>query len=105
MSREQREERKRETKEAKQEQRTDQLISFNTPKFVPIHAAKQTGSCRCQVLRSASLWSIGLSEDVVESSIHTAYIHLIEESQHCIYIENQFFISNYQRHECPVKNR
>ncbi|KAJ8396444.1 hypothetical protein AAFF_G00017500 [Aldrovandia affinis] len=42
-----------------------------------------------QVLRSVDRWSAG----TCESSIHNAYIHTIENSQHYIYIENQFFIS------------
>ncbi|XP_061090562.1 phospholipase D2-like isoform X1 [Conger conger] len=42
-----------------------------------------------QVLRSADRWSTG----TCESSIHNAYIHTIENSEHYIYIENQFFIS------------
>ncbi|KAJ8254753.1 hypothetical protein GJAV_G00196990 [Gymnothorax javanicus] len=42
-----------------------------------------------QVLRSADRWSTG----TCESSIHKAYIHVIENSEHYIYIENQFFIS------------
>uniref|UniRef100_A0A665WFL3 Phospholipase n=1 Tax=Echeneis naucrates TaxID=173247 RepID=A0A665WFL3_ECHNA len=43
----------------------------------------------CQVLRSADRWSTG----TCESSILNAYIHTIENSEHYIYIENQFFIS------------
>ncbi|XP_062844293.1 phospholipase D1 isoform X2 [Trichomycterus rosablanca] len=42
-----------------------------------------------QVLRSVDRWSAGTTE----SSIHKAYVHTIETSQHYIYIENQFFIS------------
>uniref|UniRef100_A0A668A4Q8 Phospholipase n=1 Tax=Myripristis murdjan TaxID=586833 RepID=A0A668A4Q8_9TELE len=43
----------------------------------------------CQVLRSADRWSTG----TCENSILNAYIHTIENSEHYIYIENQFFIS------------
>ncbi|KPP64627.1 phospholipase D2-like [Scleropages formosus] len=42
-----------------------------------------------KVLRSVDRWSTG----TCESSIHKAYVHIIENSQHYIYIENQFFIS------------
>ncbi|XP_029437631.1 phospholipase D2 isoform X2 [Rhinatrema bivittatum] len=42
-----------------------------------------------QVLRSVDRWSAGSCE----CSIYNAYIHCIAESQHYIYIENQFFIS------------
>uniref|UniRef100_A0A674AVF3 Phospholipase n=1 Tax=Salmo trutta TaxID=8032 RepID=A0A674AVF3_SALTR len=41
------------------------------------------------VLRSVDRWSAG----TCESSILNAYIHTIENSEHYIYIENQFFIS------------
>ena len=44
-----------------------------------------------QVLRSAGKWSLEL--DPPENSILQAYYHLIENSKHYIYIENQFFIS------------
>ncbi|XP_077448722.1 phospholipase D2 isoform X2 [Stigmatopora argus] len=44
---------------------------------------------KVQVLRSADRWSGG----TCENSILNAYIHTIENSQHYIYIENQFFIS------------
>ncbi|RXN17116.1 phospholipase D1-like isoform X1 [Labeo rohita] len=44
-----------------------------------------------QVLRSASDWSAGIKYH--EESIHAAYVNAIENSEHYIYIENQFFIS------------
>ncbi|GCB78278.1 hypothetical protein scyTo_0018583, partial [Scyliorhinus torazame] len=46
---------------------------------------------RVQVLRSAADWSCGIKYH--EESIHNAYIHVIENSKHYVYIENQFFIS------------
>ncbi|XP_054481534.1 phospholipase D1 [Anoplopoma fimbria] len=48
-----------------------------------------SSKAKVQVLRSADRWSTGISE----SSILNAYIHTIENSEHYIYIENQFFIS------------
>lgn len=48
---------------------------------------------RVQGLRSGSAWSIGLPPDTIESSIHNAYIDIIKNAKHYIYIENQFFIS------------
>eukprot|EP00835_Amoeboradix_gromovi_P001597 NODE_76_length_23341_cov_0.477498.p4 type:complete len:861 gc:universal NODE_76_length_23341_cov_0.477498:16030-13448(-) len=53
-----------------------------------------------QVLRSASPWSIG---QPTEKSILAAYVALIRESQHFIYMENQFFVSNTSSSEY-VKN-
>ncbi|XP_007517979.1 phospholipase D1 isoform X2 [Erinaceus europaeus] len=44
-----------------------------------------------QLLRSATDWSAGIKYH--EESIHTAYVSVIENSKHYIYIENQFFIS------------
>ncbi|CAF3358169.1 unnamed protein product, partial [Rotaria sp. Silwood2] len=44
-----------------------------------------------QCVRSASFWSCGIS--TVEQSIENAYIHMIENAQHFIYIENQFFVT------------
>ncbi|KDR66935.1 hypothetical protein GALMADRAFT_258822 [Galerina marginata CBS 339.88] len=52
--------------------------------------SQQQGSTRIQVVRSVSDWSHGV---LTEHSIQDAYIQLIRESKHYIYIENQFFIS------------
>ena len=48
------------------------------------------GDFVCQGLRSGSLWSIGLASEEPEHSIQNAYIELIKNSEHFIYIENQF---------------
>jgi len=58
------------------------------------------GTCRVQVVRSVSDWSHGV---LTEHSIQNAYIQMIRDARHFIYIENQFFISNTQR-SGPVKN-
>ncbi len=52
-----------------------------------------------QILRSVGEWSAGQPR---EDSIHKAYIEAIKESEHFIYIENQFFISS-QPHGKPRK--
>ncbi|ORX37927.1 hypothetical protein BD324DRAFT_623854 [Kockovaella imperatae] len=59
------------------------------------------GHCRVQVLRSAADWSHGT---LLEDSIQQAYIGLIREANHCIYIENQFCISATHTGD-PVKNQ
>ncbi|XP_023593697.1 phospholipase D1 isoform X3 [Trichechus manatus latirostris] len=46
---------------------------------------------KVQLLRSSADWSAGIKYH--EESIHTAYVNVIENSKHYIYIENQFFIS------------
>ncbi|KAF4073289.1 hypothetical protein AMELA_G00257260 [Ameiurus melas] len=55
-----------------------------------------TAKASVHVLRSVDSWSAG----TCECSIHKAYVDVIENSQHYIYIENQFFISCGE----PVKN-
>ncbi|KAL8418167.1 hypothetical protein RB594_001691 [Gaeumannomyces avenae] len=50
-----------------------------------------TGTCEVQILRSATNWSLGITD--TEASIHAAYLKLIEESDHFVYMENQFFIT------------
>jgi phospholipase D1/2 len=66
--------------------------AFNKNLLMPnLKDPGERGKCDCQVIRSASTWSLGVDE--TESSIYDAYLHLIDESNHFIYIENQFFVS------------
>uniref|UniRef100_A0A5S6QA67 Phospholipase n=1 Tax=Trichuris muris TaxID=70415 RepID=A0A5S6QA67_TRIMR len=51
--------------------------------------------CHVQVLRSACPWSVG--NNMMEASIHRAYVGLIENAKHYIYIENQFFVTMLNR--------
>ncbi|OQE37263.1 hypothetical protein PENCOP_c010G03743 [Penicillium coprophilum] len=71
------------------------------PDFNPadLEALGLDGTCEVQILRSSSMWSTG-TPDVVEHSIMNAYVKLIEESEHFVYIENQFFIST-----CEIEGR
>ncbi|KIW82010.1 hypothetical protein Z517_05037 [Fonsecaea pedrosoi CBS 271.37] len=55
----------------------------------------------CQVLRSCTTWSNGTP---LEQSIQNAYIDVIRNSQHFVYIENQFFITATGDQQKPVKN-
>ncbi|ORY65461.1 uncharacterized protein BCR38DRAFT_409153 [Pseudomassariella vexata] len=64
-----------------------------------------TGSCNVQILRSAGDWSLGFPKDVLEMSIQSAYIKLIEESEHFVYMENQFFITSTETMNTKVINR
>ena len=52
-----------------------------------------TGTCQVQILRSVGPWSIG-TPNRIEHSIMNAYVHLIEHSDHFVYMENQFFITS-----------
>ncbi|EKM74848.1 hypothetical protein AGABI1DRAFT_132820 [Agaricus bisporus var. burnettii JB137-S8] len=57
----------------------------------PEYPLPRNGTCTVQVVRSVSDWSHGV---LTEHSIQNAYLKMIEEAEHFIYIENQFFISS-----------
>ncbi|OCT44731.1 hypothetical protein CLCR_05364 [Cladophialophora carrionii] len=59
------------------------------------------GVMTCQLLRSCTTWSNGTP---LEHSIQNAYIEVIRNSQHFVYIENQFFITATGDQQKPVKN-
>ncbi|KAI0912053.1 phospholipase D [Ustulina deusta] len=64
-----------------------------------------SGTCEVQMLRSAGDWSLGFPKDLREHSIQTAYVKLIEESEHFVYMENQFFITSTETLNTKVVNR
>lgn len=66
------------------------------------HASKPVGSFRCQIVRSCSPWSHGVP---TEHSIQDAYAAIIRDSEHFVYIENQFFITATGDEQRPVKNK
>ena len=88
------------------------IPSRPTPVLVPPPEYEQaeledlgmTGSCQVQILRSCSPWSIG-TPNKVEHSIMNAYVHLIEHSQHFVYLENQFYISSCTVEGTPIHNK
>lgn len=61
-----------------------------------------SGGMSCQLVRSCTKWSNGTA---TEHSIQNAYIDLIQNSKHFIYIENQFFITATGDNQKPVKNQ
>jgi phospholipase D1/2 len=63
-----------------------------------------TGTCQVQILRSCSPWSIG-TPNKVEHSIMTAYCAMIKESDHFVYIENQFFVSSTVIEATTIHNK
>jgi phospholipase D1/2 len=75
------------------------------PDFNPadLEALGLDGTCEVQILRSCGPWSIGTPEKT-EHSIMTAYAKMIEESEHFVYIENQFFISSCVTDVATIKN-
>lgn len=60
------------------------------------------GNTFCQVVRSCTTWSGGVP---TEHSIQDAYISIIRESEHFVYIENQFFITATSDAQKPVGNK
>ncbi|PWY88921.1 phospholipase D/nuclease [Aspergillus heteromorphus CBS 117.55] len=60
------------------------------------------GNMHCQIVRSCSQWSNGTP---TEHSVMDAYIAVIRNSQHFIYIENQFFITATSDAQKPVQNK
>lgn len=76
------------------------------PDFNPadLEALGLNGTCEVQLLRSAGPWSIGTPEKT-EHSIMNAYLKMIEESEHFVYIENQFFITSCETEGATVYNK
>lgn len=75
------------------------------PDFNPadLEALGLKGTCEVQILRSACWWSLG-TPDQTEHSIMNAYIKTIEQSEHFVYIENQFFISSCEVEGTRIEN-
>ncbi|GAA5853479.1 hypothetical protein JCM8547_002472 [Rhodosporidiobolus lusitaniae] len=67
----------------------------------PIGGSGVKGTARVQVLRSSADWSHGI---IKEHSIQNAYIQLIREARHFVFIENQFFIAG-MGDKGPVENK
>ncbi|KAF3483297.1 phospholipase D Active site domain-containing protein [Arthroderma uncinatum] len=63
---------------------------------------QQMANVSCQIVRSSAKWSNGTE---TEHSIADAYAAIIRESDHFIYIENQFFITATSDAQKPVKNK
>ena len=70
--------------------------------YSQIHGHYQDRGISCQIVRSCAKWSHGVS---TEHSIANAYINVIQNSQHFVYIENQFFITATSDKQKPVKNK
>jgi len=64
--------------------------------------AQSRGVMQCQIVRSCTKWSNGTP---TEHSVQDAYIAIIQNSQHFVYIENQFFITATGDMQNPVKNQ
>ncbi|KAK5085223.1 hypothetical protein LTR05_004503 [Lithohypha guttulata] len=77
----------------------DKLAHHSSGRLGRPHSAG--GGMSCQLVRSCTKWSNGTN---TEHSIQNAYIDLIQNSKHFIYIENQFFITATGDKQKPVKN-
>ncbi|KAK6187642.1 hypothetical protein SNE40_005621 [Patella caerulea] len=78
------------------------LPKTNARCTVPMSIKGVTYEVKSQILRSSSSWSAGIG--TIEASIHTAYIHCIENAKHYIYIENQFFVTLIEDETYTVLN-
>ncbi|KAH0831900.1 phospholipase D [Lanmaoa asiatica] len=75
------------------------------PEFKPgeLETMGLTGTCEMQICRSVGPWSLG-TPNRTEHSIQNAYIAAIDESEHFVYIENQFFISSTVVNDVKIEN-
>ena len=75
------------------------------PEFNPadLEALGLEGTCEVQMLRSCGTWSMG-TPGRVEHSIMNAYSKMIEQSDHFVYIENQFFITSCEVNGTVIEN-
>ena len=67
-----------------------------------VHGQIQEAGISGQIVRSCTKWSHGVP---TEHSVANAYISVIENSRHFVYIENQFFITATCDAQKPVKNK
>lgn len=70
---------------------------------IQLEALNLEGTCEVQILRSSCQWSLGIKKP--EHSIQNAYLRAIEQSEHFVYIENQFFISSTFYESTEIENR
>ncbi|KAI1172660.1 phospholipase D/nuclease [Nemania sp. FL0916] len=60
------------------------------------------GTISAQIVRSSADWSSGILKD---HTIQNAYIEVIKNAQHFVYIENQFFITATGDQQSPIHNK
>ncbi|KAL2873983.1 Phospholipase D1 [Colletotrichum sp. CLE4] len=91
----------------KRGRKTTRPLPFLLPppdvKMHELDALGLTGTCEVQILRSAANWSLGIEH--VECSIQNAYVKMIEDSDHFVYMENQFFITSTEAFNTKIVNR
>jgi phospholipase D1/2 len=82
-------------------QRIEEQVRERVLGSQPQYPSGPLGGVHCQIVRSCAKWSHGVP---VEHSIADAYIQLIRNSQHFVYIENQFFITATSDKQKPITN-
>lgn len=75
------------------------------PEFDPseLETLGLQGTCEVQILRSCCMWSMG-TPDRTECSIMNAYTKMIQQSDHFVYVENQFFVSSCEVEGTKIEN-
>ncbi|OAT06582.1 phospholipase D [Blastomyces gilchristii SLH14081] len=68
----------------------------------PGKTGRPTANMSCQIIRSSAKWSHGTP---TEHSIMDAYAAIIRDSEHFVYIENQFFITATGDAQKPIENK
>ena len=61
------------------------------------------GTCDVQICRSGGPWSLSTPK-TVEHSIQNAYLKAIEQSEHFVYVENQFFVTSTVMESTEIEN-
>ena len=79
----------------------DYLRHPYTPISNKAWAREAQGTVHAQIIRSSADWSSGILTD---HSIQNAYKETIEQAQHFVYIENQFFITATGDQQAPILN-
>ena len=83
-------------------QHVQEHLHSGNDSYSQVYGQFQDRGISCQIVRSCSKWSHGTKTD---HSIADAYINVIQNSQHFVYIENQFFITATSDAQRPVKNK
>ena len=91
----------------------EDLISIQRPNFPvgkyiehplsPLESKglQNAGTVHAQIVRSSDDWSSGI---LLDNSVQNAYAEVIENAQHYVYIENQFFITATGEQQSPIHN-
>lgn len=68
------------------------MLNCSLGSIAEVQRTGEDEGAKCQLVRSGAGWSLG--SPLIENSIQQAYLKLIKDAKHFVYIENQFFISS-----------